>query len=243
MPTPAAPKPNPMGNLNLENASLTAVIDQLARLLKLNIIVDPAVKGSITLNTYGDTSNIDPRNLLEMILRINGFGLIQDGELWRVSPLKSISHLPMHPEVNQKNIPEDDQIMLNLIFLKYATVEELVKLLSELSGEGSKLVSYPPSNLLFVFDSHRNMKRLMEMVALFDSDTFAGQRVRLFPVKNSKPSELAAELEKILRGISLSEKTSPVRFLPIDHCVVQCEHVVLIANCTCVARVYDFDHY
>lgn len=115
----AVPKTIPMGNLNLENASLTAVIDQLAQRLKLNLIVDPSVKGSITLNTYGDTSNIDPRNLLEMILRINGFGLVQDGELYRVIPLaKSITHMPLHPLINQKNIPDDDQTVLNLIFLK-----------------------------------------------------------------------------------------------------------------------------
>ena len=42
----AQPKPIPMGNINLENASLTAVIDQLARQLKLNLIVDPSVKGA-----------------------------------------------------------------------------------------------------------------------------------------------------------------------------------------------------
>src|SRR5208282_415661 len=117
----------PMGSTNLENASLTLVIDQLARLLKLNIIVDPKVQGNITLNTYGDPSGLDARNMLEMILRINGFGLIQDGELYRVIPLKSISHLPMHPEINQKNIPEDDQTILNLVFLKYVNVDELAK--------------------------------------------------------------------------------------------------------------------
>src|SRR5579862_6708713 len=84
---PATPAPIPMGNLNLENASLTAVIDQLARQLKLNLIVDPSVKGSITLNTYGNAASLDARNLLEMILRINGFALIQDGELYRVVPV------------------------------------------------------------------------------------------------------------------------------------------------------------
>jgi general secretion pathway protein D len=114
---PAAAKPVPMGNMNLENASLTAVVDQLAQRLKLNIIVDPSLKGVITLNTYGDTSNIDPRNLLELILRINNFGLIEDGDLYRVIPLKSVSHMPLHPEINQKNIPDDDQTILNLVFL------------------------------------------------------------------------------------------------------------------------------
>ncbi|MGA3200929.1 MAG: type II secretion system secretin GspD [Bryobacteraceae bacterium] len=213
---PAAARPAPMGRLNLENASLTAVIDQLARALKLNIIVDPAVKGSITLNTYGDTTNIDPRNLLEMILRINGFGLIQDGELYRVIPLKLVKNMPLHPEINQKNIPEDDQTILNLVFLKYVSVDELVKVLKEFAGENSEMVGYTPANLLFLLDSRRNMRRTMELIAEFDSDTFVNQRVRLFEVKNVKPSDVAKDLDGIFKSISLDAKTSPVRFIGID---------------------------
>jgi general secretion pathway protein D len=213
---PAAPRPIPMGNLNLENASLTAVIDQLAQRLKLNLIVDPTVKGSITLNTYGDTSTIDPRNLLEMILRINGYGLVQEGELYRVIPLKNISHMPLHPEINQKNIADDDQTILNLVFLKYVSVEELTKVLSEFSGENSQMIPYPPANLLFLLDSRRNMRRTMELIAQFDSDVFANQRVRLYEVKNVKPSDAAKDLDNIFKSISLDAKSSPVRFIGVD---------------------------
>lgn len=213
---PVAPKPIPMGSLNLENASLTAVIDQLARQLKLNIIVDPKVKGSITLNTYGDATNIDARNLLEMILRINGFGLIQEGSIYRVIPLNLVSHLPMHPEINQKNIPEDDQTVLNLVFLKYVNVEELTKVLKEFAGENSDMFPYAPANLLFLLDSRRDMRRTMELIAQFDSDAFANQRVRLFEVKNVKPSDVVKDLDNIFKSISLDAKTSTVRFLPVD---------------------------
>jgi general secretion pathway protein D len=213
---PAAQKPLPMGNMNLENASLTAVIDQLAQRLKLNLIVDPSVKGTITLNTYGDTSNIDPRNLLELILRINNFGLVKDGELSRVIPLKNVSHMPLHPEINQKNIPEDEETILNLVFLKYVNVDELVKVLNEFKGENSDMITYAPANLLFLLDSRRNMRRTMELIAQFDSDTFANQRVRLYDVKNVKPSEIVKDLENIFKSISLDAKTSPVRFIPVD---------------------------
>jgi general secretion pathway protein D len=214
--TPVAPRPIPMGNMNLENASLKEVIDGLAQRLKLNLIVDQTLKGSITLNTYGDTSNIDPRNLLELILRINGFGLVQDGELYRVIPLKTISHMPLHPEVNQKNIPEDDQTILNLVFLKYVSVDELTKVLGEFSGENSQMIPYAPANLLFLLDSRRNMRRTMELIAQFDSDVFANQRVRLFEVKNVKPNDVAKDLDNIFKSISLDSKTSPVRFIGVD---------------------------
>ena len=71
--TPPVPgTPTVYGGLSLNNASLTEVIDLLARQLKLNYILDPRVKGGVILNTYGETKDIDTRSLLETILRING---------------------------------------------------------------------------------------------------------------------------------------------------------------------------
>src|ERR1700740_43197 len=63
--------PVPIGNFSLQNASLVEVIDQLARQLHINYILDPAVKGGVILNTYGSTANLDARNLLDLILRIH----------------------------------------------------------------------------------------------------------------------------------------------------------------------------
>jgi general secretion pathway protein D len=214
-PAPANP-PVRIGNLSLQNASLTEVIDQLARQLRINYILDPAIKGGVILNTYGDTSNLDARNLLELILRINGAGLIQEGEIYRIVQLKDAPKIPIPPQVNAQNIPNDDQIMLNLVFLKYVTVDELSKVLGQFVGENATMYSYAPSNLLFILDSRRNMRRTMELISLFDSDTFANQRVRLFEVKNTRPSDLVKDLENVLKAVSLDGKNLTVRFLPVD---------------------------
>ncbi len=217
-PAQAAPAPPlvPVGNLQLQNASLVEVINQLARQLKINYILDPAVKGTVVLNTYGSTANMDARGLLDLILRINGAAMIQEGEVYRILPLKDAPKMPLRPQVNAQNIPEDDQIMLNLVFLKYVTVEELTKVLGEFVGENATMYSYAPSNLLFILDSRRNMRRTMELIQLFDSDSFANQRVHLFDVKNTKPSDLVKDLESVLKAVSLDGKNTTVRFLPVD---------------------------
>ncbi len=202
----------------MNNASLTEVIDLLARQLHINYILDPRVKGGVILNTYGETKNIDTRSLLEAILRINGFGLVKQGELYRVVPLTEISHFPLPPEqvTNPKDIPDDDRTMLNLVFLKYATADQLAKVLDPFRGENSSIYSYAPANLLLILDSRRNMKRLMELLALFDNDTLARNRVRLFETKHGRPTDLVKELETIVKSISLDEKNSPIKFLPVD---------------------------
>jgi general secretion pathway protein D len=215
--TPAGP-PTVYGGLSLNNASLTEVIDLLARQLKINYILDPRVKGGVILNTYGETKDIDTRSLLETILRINGFGMVKQGDLYRIVPLADISHLPVPPEskTDPNSIPEDDQTMLNLVFLKYVTADELAKVLEPFVGENARIYTYAAANLMLMLDSRRNMRRLMDLVAMFDSDQIANQRVHVFSVKNGRPSDIAKELENIVKSIALSDKNSPIKFLPID---------------------------
>lgn len=215
--TPTA-APTVYGGLSLNNASLTEVIDLLARQLHINYILDPRVKGGVILNTYGETKDIDTRSLLETILRINGFGMVKQGDLYRIVPLSDISHLPIPPEMktDPDSIANDDQTMLNLVFLKYVTADELAKVLEPFQGENARMYVYAPANLLLLLDSRRSMRRTMELVAMFDSDQLANQRVHVYTVKNGRPTDLAKELENISKAIALSDKNSPIKFLPID---------------------------
>ncbi len=202
--------------LNLENASLVEVVDILARALKINYILDPKVNGKVTINTYGEIKPVDVRPLLDTILRVNGDAMVQVGDLYRIVPLSAVPQLPISPTVNQKDIPDDERTVLDLIFLKYVTVSEISKLLEPFLGESAKMAIYEPANLLLILDNGRNMRRTTQLISLFDSDTLAGQRVRLFDVTNGKPSDIAKELENVFKAFALSEKNSAVKFMPID---------------------------
>ncbi|MBK5291976.1 MAG: hypothetical protein JJE04_09905, partial [Acidobacteriia bacterium] len=213
----AQPQPGvSTGALNLSNASLTEVVDALCRTLKINYILDPRVKGAVTINTYGETRQLDARNLLDLILRINGAVMVQVGDLYRIVPMADAARMPLSPNADPSKITPDEQIMLNLIFLKYATATEVSKLIEPFIGEGAKVFSYLPANLLLLLDNRRNMARTAELISLFDSDTLASQRVRLFEVKNGSPSAIAKEVEEVIKAISLTDKNSLVRFMPID---------------------------
>ncbi|WP_321475905.1 type II secretion system secretin GspD [uncultured Paludibaculum sp.] len=213
---PAAPPSALVGGMSLQNVNLLEVVDSLARELKINYIMDKRVGGGVTLNTYGEIRSMDKRALLDTILRINGAAMVQAGDVYRIVPLTELARMPLTPEQDAKNIPEDDRAMLNLVFLKYANVEELAKLVGEFLGPEGKAWPYSPANLLLVLDSRRNMKRTMEMISLFDSDVLAKQRVKLFDLKSSKPSDMAKELEGLLKSMSLSKDLTTVKFVPVD---------------------------
>jgi general secretion pathway protein D len=198
--------------------TLTELINILARQMKLNYILDPRVaKGSVNIHTYGEIKPIGMMPLLMTVLRVNGATMVQVGDLYRIIPIADVSRLPIEPVQNpdSKTLPDDERMVMNMIFLKYATAAEIDKLLEPFMGEGAKATIYEPANLLIVQDNSRSMKRTMELIAMFDSDTFAGQRVRLFDVTNSRPSDLVKELELVFKAYALADKTS-VRFIPVD---------------------------
>ena len=204
------------GGFVLQNVSLVELIDILAKRMKINYILDPRVKGAVTINTYGEVRPADLMTLMQTILRINGATIVKVGDLYRIVPLAEVARLPITPVINGQGLPDDERTMLNLVFLKYATVEEMAKLLEPFIGEGARVSTYPPANLLLMLDNARNMKRTMDLLAMFDSDSFAGQRVRLLDVKHGRPFDLAKELESVFRAFALSEKNASVKFVPVD---------------------------
>jgi general secretion pathway protein D len=219
---PAQTPVTPSHGLTFEipNGSLTEFIKLVAEELKFNYILDPAVagKGSVSLFTYGEVKPTDLMTLLQTILRVNGAAMVQVGDLYRIVPINKISSLPLDPMVNvdQKTLPQDERMIMALIFLKYTAVGEVQSLIHPFLGEGAIEGTYPAANLLILEDNARSMKRTLGLIDLFDSDTFAEKRVHLFTVTNSRPTDLAKELETVFKAYAFSDKSSSVKFMPMD---------------------------
>ncbi len=132
-----------------------------------------------------------------MVLRINGLVMVQEGDIYRIVKTADAFKQPMPAPGERRAIfPPTIKIMVNLVFLKYMTVTELATILEKFTGENAQTLTYAPANLLFIMDNRRNMKRTMDLIALFDSDTFANERVRLYELKNARPSDMQKDLEE-----------------------------------------------
>ncbi len=203
---------------SMDNVSLVEMIDELAQRLKINYILDKRVVGAVTIHTYGEMKQVDLMPLLQTILRVNGAAIVQVGDLYHIVPIATVANLPTDPVTNAdpKTLPDDERMVLNLIFLKYTMADEMDHLIDPFLGEGAKHSVYAPANLLIIEDNSRSMRRTMELVAMFDSDAFAGQRVKLFDVTNSRPSDLVKDLETVFKAYALSEKNSAVHFIGLD---------------------------
>ena len=78
----------------LANADLLQFINLVAGELKLNYVVDPAVKGSVTINTAGKLNPGDLLPILETVLEINGATAVPSGNFYRIVPMKEAPKIP-----------------------------------------------------------------------------------------------------------------------------------------------------
>ncbi len=202
----------------LENADLLQFVNLVATELKLNYVVDPAVRGGVTISTAGDLKPEDLLPILETVLKMNNATAIKSGNFYRIVPLGAAPRNPLGVETNTKGpgLPEDDRMLMQIIPLKFVFAADMAKMLSPFLSEGGTVAVHEAGNTLILVDDSLNVKRLMEILQQFDDSNFAKQRVRLIPVHNNVSSALVPELEAIFSTYALSNKETPLRFVPLD---------------------------
>jgi general secretion pathway protein D len=223
-PPPAAPAEPPAAagsarvSLHLENANMLQVIGIIAAELKMNYIVDPNVRGAVNINTLGDLRQEDLLPLLQAVLRANGATAVQSGSFWRIVQSKDAPRIPIaiSQEADAAKLPADDRVIMNIVPLRFVTAADMSKILSVYLSEIGQIVTHEPGNILMITDTSRSMKRLMELINVFDTDTLAKQRIRVFPVENARAADLVKDLAQIFSAYALSEKSTAVRFIPIE---------------------------
>ena len=221
-PTPVAAPPVPAAagvvSFRLENADLLQFINLVANQLQMSYILDPGVKGTVTISTGGQLRREDLFPILQSVLRINGATAIQSGNFYRIVPLIQATRIPVEVSsgAGGKAIPPDDRLMMQIIPLRFVLAGDMAKLLTPFLSDGGQLVIHEAGNILILLDTSLNVKRLVEIIEQFDSMTFAREHFRLVAIQNNVASGLVPELESIFAAYALSEKTSPIRFIPLD---------------------------
>jgi len=200
----------------LENADLTQFISLVAGELKMNYVLDPTVKGVVTISTSGELKPEDLFPILETVLKMNGATAVKVGDLYRIIPLVAAPKNPLGVSTGGAALPADDRMMMQIIPLKFVFAGDMSKMLTPFLSEGGQLTELDAANTLILVDDSLNVKRLIEILHEFDNSSFGSERVRLIPVHNNVASALAPELETIFATYALSDKQTPLRFVPLD---------------------------
>jgi general secretion pathway protein D len=183
--------------LNFKDADIDSVVGAFGHLLNRTFIIDPRVRGKITLETPRAVSPQVAYELLQSTLRLQGFAIVETGSLARVVP-EADAKLQSGPVSAGRALggTGGDQIVTQIFRLTHESASNLVPVLRPLISPNNTIVAYPNNNALVITDYASNLQRLARIVATLD--TPAGGEIEVIAMKHALASDVALQVSRLL---------------------------------------------
>jgi len=157
-----------------------------------NVVVDPRVKGTLTLVTDRPVSRTVALGQFVAALRLQGFTLVESGGLYKVVPeaeAKLQSAGVTIQDGDTGKLPSSNQIATQIFKLNFESANNLVPVLRPLISPNNTINANPGNNSLVITDYGDNLRRLSLIIAALD--VASATDVEVIPLKHALASDLA----------------------------------------------------
>jgi general secretion pathway protein D len=185
--------------LNFVNADLEAVVRAVGQFTGRTFVIDPRVKGTLTLVTERPVTRQRAFEELLSALRLQGFTLVESSEpggVARVLPEADAKLQGGRVVTPSTGAPRGDQVVTQVFRLQYESATNLVPVLRPLIAPNNTISAYPANNTLVITDYAENLRRLARIIEAIDSP--ATSEVEVVPLKYGLATDVGAILNKAL---------------------------------------------
>src|SRR5712671_6266781 len=193
------PPPVAAGNgfeLNFENTPVATVAKVvLGDILQTGYTIDPRVQGTVSLVSVRPVAKSNIVFVLENALRLSGVVLVRDASGYRLTPLGDAVG---GGRVDAAASSPEPGYGVSVVPLQYVSAQTLLKLMDSFATKAGMVRADTTRNLLLIQGSGAERRTAVDTALSFDLDWMRGQSIGIFPIVNSGPEPVIAELEKIV---------------------------------------------
>ncbi|MDF1758829.1 MAG: GspD family T2SS secretin variant LspD [Legionellaceae bacterium] len=183
---------------NLRNADIKAVIAEVSRITGKNFVVDPKVQGKISIVSSSAITDKELYQVFLSMLQISGFAAIPSGNIIKIVP-NSDARTIASQEIN--SIPNSgvvDEMLVQVIPIKYVPAEQLVPVLRPLMPQWSSVTAYGPSNMLILSGRSSNIRQLSKIIRQVDNSSSNG--IDIVPLEHALAMDVANTLKDLVKS-------------------------------------------
>jgi len=183
--------------LNFVNADIDATVRAIGQYTGRQFVIDPRVKGTLTLVTERPVTKQQAYEQLLSALRLQGFTLVEaPGGIARVLPEADAKLQGGRVLTPQDAQARGDQIVTQVFELQHESATSLVPVLRPLIAPNNTISAYAANNSLIITDYAENLRRIRDIIAAID-----------------RPSAADGEIIQLKHGIALEIATVANRVL------------------------------
>ncbi|HTN48077.1 MAG TPA: type II secretion system secretin GspD [Burkholderiaceae bacterium] len=182
--------------LNFVNADIDAVVRAIGQYTGRTFVIDPRVKGTLSLVTERPVTKQQAFEQLLSALRLQGFTIVQTGNVMRVVP-EADAKLQGGTVVEPRSpSPGGDQLITQVFRLQYESATAMVPILRPLIAPNNTISAYPQNNTLVITDYAENLRRIQRIIEAID--TPATSDLEMITVKYGLATEIATIVNRVL---------------------------------------------
>ena len=175
--------------LNYEDADIKKVSQDIARFAKKTIILDPRVKGKITIYSNASLNSDQVWDVYLRTIQVNGFSSVSDNGVVRIVPENEATR--DENDINNEN----GNFLTSVIPLVNRSAAEILPMIKPITGRQSHLSSIPSINSILIVDRLSNVKRIRDLLEDLDKDNSA--KITIIKLENLSSIEAVRILEKL----------------------------------------------
>src|SRR6202790_4461718 len=211
------PQPTASGNgfdLNFENTPVATVAKVvLGDILGTGYTIDPRVQGTVSLVSVKPVPKSDIVFVLENALRLSGIVLVRDTAGYRLTPVGAAVG---SGRVDAAAASPEPGYGVSVVPLQYVSAQTVLKLMDSFATKAGMVRADTTRNILLIQGSGAERRTAVDTALSFDVDWMRGQSVGIYPIANSGPEPIIAELEKIMDSGESGLSQNVVKFQAIS---------------------------
>ncbi len=193
--------------LNFDNADIYEVLNVFSEILGINYIVDPRVKGTVTIRTSGKINREQLMGVFHTILELNGVAAVDKNGFYQIVPLSEVGR---RGDVIDAGKPGTKHIItgrgvITIVPLNYVSAVEMARIVKPFLSEGGAVYEFPTLNALVMVDTADNVQRVSEIIASLDVNTFDRIHFRLYSLKNASVEDVGQEFKEAFDSTKLEQ--------------------------------------
>ncbi|TFF02562.1 type II secretion system protein GspD [Pseudomonas sp. BCA14] len=200
---------NPLGDqpvqLNFVDADIQAVVRALSRATGQQFLVDPRVKGNLTLVSEGQVPAHQAYDMLLAALRMQGFSVVDVGGVAQVVPEADAKLLG-----GPINSAGSSGMQTRTFRLQYENAVNLIPVLRPIVSPNNPINAYPGNNSIVITDYAENLTRVAQIISGIDTPSAIDTDV--VKVQNGIAVDIAAMVAELLetQGADQTQKINVV---------------------------------
>ena len=178
--------------INMRGVEIADVADQISRITGRTLILDPSVKGVVTVTSATPLSPSGVWELFQSVLRANGFSAVRSGRAWRIVPAANAVRdggVPSRAAGGQELVTR----MVRLANVPSADVARVVRPLVATFGSVEPLTS---PNAIVITDYAVNVRRVEAIARQLDGGS--GATFATITLRNGNAADVAQSLQAVL---------------------------------------------